>query len=286
MLVTVCGLVFMRQASRARYSPENARKAATSYLAASDGAVGRLLYCAVSSKIERSASKGLSRFSRRVLAPCLRRVIVLTSGEQPRREVNMTTTIPAALAAALVKAQADFRPAPKDNANPAFRSRYADLATIVETVRPVLAKHALGFIQPVTSNEDGSITVTTVLVHSSGETLASPGVTVRPAKGDAQAVGSAITYARRYDLSSLLGIVADDDDDGNAAVGGRPTPKPAPRPEPKAAAIDLEKAKAWFESAGLALVDVEREVEKVAADWSEADRPAIKAAVERLRGGA
>ena len=197
----------------------------------------------------------------------------------------MMTTIPAALAAALVKAQADFRPAPKDSANPAFRSRYADLATVVETVRPVLAKHGLGFLQPVTSNEDGSITVTTIIVHASGETLASPGVTVRPAKGDAQSVGSAITYARRYDLSSLLGIVTDDDDDGNAAVGGRPAPKPAPTPKPEPT-FDAEKAKAWIASVGVALIDVERDVERIAADWTEADRPAIRAAVERMRGGA
>lgn len=193
----------------------------------------------------------------------------------------MFQSVSANLAAALVKAQAAFRAAPKDSSNPAFRSRYADLASIVETVRPVLGAHGLAFVQPVTTHDDGTITVATVLLHASGETLASPGVTIRPAKADAHGIGSAITYARRYDLCALLGIVADVDDDGNAASGtGRQPQHEAPRP------INLEALRGVVSERGIVWSEL---VDAVGGDpetWTAADRPRVVAAMERLAGGA
>lgn len=198
------------------------------------------------------------------------------------------TPFPVKLAAALVAAQAEFRAAPKDSANPAFRSRYADLATVVDTVRPVLARHGLAFLQPVSTGEDGSLTVSTVLVHVSGEVYTSPGITLRPTKADPQGAGSAITYGRRYDLCSLLGIVADDDDDGHSAsVGGhRGAPRIPAQPPAQPAGIDLARLRAVIDERGVSWDALEAAMERPAATWTAADRPAIAAALDRLSGGA
>lgn len=124
-----------------------------------------------------------------------------------------------ALHAALVKAQAEFPAAPKSSRNTHFHSSFANLPTVVETVRPILAAHGLAFVQTFDAAED-AVTVRTIIIHESGETLDCGPLRLRPVKGDPQAAGSAITYARRYSLMAALGIVADDDDDGNAASHG------------------------------------------------------------------
>jgi hypothetical protein len=200
---------------------------------------------------------------------------------------------PPALAAALVKAQGAFKPASKDRENPAFRTSYATLSSIVESVRAPLASNGLGFMQPVDAS-DGVITVSTILVHSSGESWQSPGTTVRPSKPDAQGVGSAITYARRYDLCAVLGIVADDDDDGNAASvtpAARAKPaarQPESRPQPAAsepdpgAPIDVEALRRVCASRGVDFAELESDVEKPAADWLPTDRPEITKVLARL----
>lgn len=96
-----------------------------------------------------------------------------------------------------------------------YSFKYATLAKIVETAKPILTKHGLAYSQLV--EMDGS--VTTVLMHESGEWIAS----TLHIKGEqtAQGIGSAITYAKRYSLSSILGVVADDDDDANIADGNK-----------------------------------------------------------------
>jgi len=122
----------------------------------------------------------------------------------------------AALAAALAKAQSEMGTAKKAAINPHFRSRYADLASVWEAARTPLAKNGLAVIQTSDDSERGACIITT-LVHSSGEWI-SGRLTLPVSKADAQGYGSAITYARRYGLSAILGIAADDDDDGNAAT--------------------------------------------------------------------
>lgn len=122
----------------------------------------------------------------------------------------------AALSAALAKAQGDMRAAAKDTANPFFKSKYADLASCWEACREALAKNGLSVMQSP-SAEGQTVTVTTVLSHASGEWMRGT-LTVTAAKGDPQAIGSAITYARRYSLAAFVGI-APEDDDGNAASG-------------------------------------------------------------------
>jgi hypothetical protein len=138
----------------------------------------------------------------------------------------------ATLCAALVAAQGALKPIAKDGKNPAFRSRYATLDGIMETVRPALAAHGLALVQGVIHPETGEggrlvgITVETRLLHTSGEWLASV-VPVPVAKGDAHGLGSALSYGRRYGISALLALSTDEDDDGNAAAKAPPAKPPA-----------------------------------------------------------
>lgn len=127
------------------------------------------------------------------------------------------------IAAAFVKAKLAFAPALKDKTNPAFRSKYADLGACLEAVDDALLANGIALYQE-TSLDDSGVTVETVLLHTSGETLRSGKLHVPASKQDPQGYGSALTYARRYSLMAACGI-APEDDDGNAA--SRPTTKPA-----------------------------------------------------------
>lgn len=141
--------------------------------------------------------------------------------------MNKSETI-GAISAAIAKAQAEVENAGKNAANPHFKSRYADLAEILNTVRPVFSGHALAIVQ-MPSFDSGVASVETMITHSSGEWISS--ICSAPvSKQDAQGVGSAITYLRRYSLAAMCGI-AQEDDDGNSAVGHRPqqAQEPAPR---------------------------------------------------------
>lgn len=122
----------------------------------------------------------------------------------------------AALAAALAKAQGEMEGAAKANVNPHFKSKYADLASVWDACRAPLSKNGLSILQPVKAN-GASVTVTTILAHSSGEWI-EESLTMTAAQNTPQGVGSAITYGRRYGLAAMVGI-APEDDDGNAASG-------------------------------------------------------------------
>lgn len=124
-----------------------------------------------------------------------------------------------ALSAALAKAQGEMENADKKSVNPHFRSKYADLAEIINTVRPALAKYGLAVVQY--PSFDGQLAhVETIITHESGEWLS--GVTSSPVqKADPQGIGSATTYLRRYSLAAVCGI-AQEDDDGNHATGKKP----------------------------------------------------------------
>lgn len=119
------------------------------------------------------------------------------------------------ISAALAKAQAKMGRALKDSQNPAFKSKYADLASVMDACLPALNEAGIAVIQPFYQDEFGRY-VKTILVHESGETFECA-VPLIVGKNDMQGLGSAITYARRYGLMSMAGI-APEDDDGNAAV--------------------------------------------------------------------
>lgn len=149
-----------------------------------------------------------------------------------------------ALARALAKAQSVMESAKKTSTNPFLSKenskagRYADLASVWDACREPLTSNGLAVVQLVTSADKTSVTVETRLLHEGGESISST-LTMPVEKATAQGVGSAITYARRYSLSALVGV-APDDDDGNAASGrdqgppdiGQPAPRGAPPPSP------------------------------------------------------
>ena len=143
------------------------------------------------------------------------------------------------LAAALAAAQGMMTAASKDATNPHFKSRYATLASVVDAIRAPLSLNKLSVSQVLESAENGvGVAVRTLLLHTSGQWIASRYVMPITDKLTPQAMGSAITYARRYALSAIVGIAPDDDDDGNAASvtparQEQQKPKPAP-PQPPA----------------------------------------------------
>lgn len=125
------------------------------------------------------------------------------------------------IATALVNAQKAFGPALKTATNPHFKNRYADLSACVEAVIDGLNNSGIALIQK-TSEDTTGVTVETVFIHESGETIECGKLHVPASKQDPQGYGSALTYARRYSLMAACGI-APEDDDGNAA-----SRKPAP----------------------------------------------------------
>jgi hypothetical protein len=142
----------------------------------------------------------------------------------------------AALSASLAKAQGQIEGAVKGKENPHFKSKYADLAACDEAVIEALNANGIALIQRTLPCESG-VTVETVFLHTSGETMSSGPLHVPAQKQDAQGYGSALTYARRYSLMAACGI-APEDDDGHAAskpVAYAKPSKPAPRMTDEAA---------------------------------------------------
>lgn len=121
------------------------------------------------------------------------------------------------LVSALSKAQGQMRLAAADRSNPHFKSKYASLASTLETIREPLANHGLAVIQTFDSQAADPIVVTT-LAHSSGQWISSR-LTVLCAQKTNHALGSGITYAKRYSLAAIVGVASgDEDDDGNKSV--------------------------------------------------------------------
>lgn len=144
------------------------------------------------------------------------------------------------LAKALHAFQKDAPPIHLDGVNPHFGNKYASLSGVVSAIRPVLNKHGLIYTQQPT-NLNGAPALRTTVTHAeSGERLEDVAPLIL-AKSDPQGYGSALTYARRYALLSILGLVGDEDDDANTASGSsssgaahRPTTTAAPgTPDPQ-----------------------------------------------------
>jgi hypothetical protein len=122
------------------------------------------------------------------------------------------------IAKALAGFQADVKNPANTADNPFYKSKYAPLSDVLNIVRPLLTKHGLSVFQSP-SGDGQNVTVTTVIMHESGEWIESDPLTLKADKATAQGAGSAITYARRYAISAVLGISSEDDDDGNFASG-------------------------------------------------------------------
>lgn len=137
---------------------------------------------------------------------------------------------------ALSKAQAEFPTVAQSGFNPFHKSKYSTLKDCWDAARPVLARHGLSVIQ-MPDKQDGVFCLVTILAHESGDHLASH-QPVMSSKQDAQSFGSALSYARRYGLTAVLGLVSgDEDDDGNAATFTKPN-KAVPPVQPNTPAVE------------------------------------------------
>lgn len=123
------------------------------------------------------------------------------------------------LSTALSKFQGEVNNPSNTATNPFFKSKYAPLSEVINVTRPILSKNGLSVVQAPSTDGD-SVTITTILMHESGEWIESPALTLKMDKVTAQGAGSAITYARRYAISAILGISSEDDDDGNGVEPG------------------------------------------------------------------
>ena len=193
--------------------------------------------------------------------------------------MKMSETI-GELATALAKAQGQIEAATKGSVNPAFKSKYADINALRDAIREPLATNDLSILQfPRTS--DNRVEVETMILHKSGEfmseVLSMPvGKLDAHGKPDAHGIGSALTYARRYGMSAILNLAADDDD-GNAAVAG----------QTKAQDKTLEATRITFASAMVAAKEGKnafnkwwRENKDVRSTISESQMVALKKAAE------
>lgn len=180
----------------------------------------------------------------------------------PQPPLRMTDNIDE-LANALAEAQAKMKsPARnrqvtvKTRTGGSYKFKYATLDAVIDSARAPLCANGLWFVQTLGANPDGKYRLTTTLLHSSGQWISSETPLLVEEAGS-QAFGSALTYMRRYALCAMLGIAADEDDDGNAGDGNEATPaKPAPRTTVKRGSVVAPK-----------MVPVETVAETDEPDW-------------------
>ena len=132
-----------------------------------------------------------------------------------------------AIAPALVAAQKAFKPVSQSGTNPHLRSKYSTIADYLNAINAALWANDLFLSQSVSKSEIG-ISVTTKIIHKSGEWIESEATVLPVEKANAQAVGSAISYARRYSLASFMGISAGTEDDDGAAASKATVSKASP----------------------------------------------------------
>ncbi len=183
------------------------------------------------------------------------------------------------LAAALVKAQAAMKPASMNKVNPHFRSKYADLASVIEAVRKPLTDNGLSFTQTMMFSKDDGLFLSTMIMHTSGQSIWSE--YPLPANATPQQMGSALTYARRYSLSAITGTAADEDDDGDKAevqAKKKPGPEPTYSDGKKIAPHEIvmpdkPRHADWVEFGQVLIAAINgAETEAEARAWKEANR--------------
>ena len=183
-----------------------------------------------------------------------------------------------ALATALAKAQAEIKAALKDSKNPHFKSSYADLTSVWDACRGALTKNGLSVIQK-TDFAEGEVWLETMLLHADGDQIVGR-YPLRPQQQTPQGYGSALTYARRYSLAAMVGVVADEDDDGNAASAPRSetirqveTP-PSTMTSRKNEAAGQRTASQYRADCIAALAKIKTSAELTA--WSDAERDTLE----------
>lgn len=148
----------------------------------------------------------------------------------------------------LAKAQGELEKAVKDSANPFFKSKYADLESVIDASRPHLVANGICIMQFHEDSDDGRVRLTTIVGHESGEFVAAT-ASIKPKEDSPQAAGGALTYLRRYDYAAAVGL-AQKDDDGETAQGRGDTrttkvEKPEPREAQEKEAV-LQEISAFF----------------------------------------
>jgi hypothetical protein len=164
------------------------------------------------------------------------------------------------IAKALATAQAKIESAELNKINPHFKSKYADLASVIDSIRAPLSSNGIAVSQTMELRDTGMV-LRTVLMHTSGQWIASE--YPLPATARPQEMGSALTYARRYSLSALVCNSADEDDDGNGAEAGKQKIDSNGR-APKAAPVNMAKPGASKFTAPVALVPPDNPTEWIA----------------------
>lgn len=149
---------------------------------------------------------------------------------------------------------------PKDATNPHYASKYTPLDTIVETVGPLLAQHGLVWMTFPTTNGDGVPMLRYRLAHTTSGEQVEDTMPLLVTHVSPQGMGSALTYARRYSMCAVLNLVADDDDDGQAAKPKRSkrasSPPGTPEPEPGATDVQRKQIHALISEAGVSRAEL------------------------------
>ena len=187
------------------------------------------------------------------------------------------------IAAALAAFQSDVKDPSRDGENPHFRSKYVQIDGLLAAVRPILAKHGLSVVQSTGGNGQ-DISVSTLILHTSGEWVQTDALVLKAVKADPQGAGSAVTYGRRYSLSAALGVAWDDDDDGNAASAPpKAAPKKAEKPSKETLLRQIaEGAKKHSISADDMKIIMKRQYNKEASkDLTDAETADLAANFER-----
>lgn len=139
----------------------------------------------------------------------------------------------AELYAALAKARHEMPKLVFNDSNPHFKSKFANLSAIFDCAMPALTANGLMLVQ-IPEFDGETVSLWAVLTHASGQSWEFSPLRLRPTKSDVHGIGSAITYAKRYQVAALMGLAADADDDGNGAVSGDSKPDAGKKPQKKA----------------------------------------------------
>jgi len=156
------------------------------------------------------------------------------------------------LHASMAKAFAAIEGATKDTNNPFFKTKYADLSSVVAAIKPALVANDLFFTQ-ASHERDGGVCVETFVHHADGGSMSFGSLFVPASKNDAQAYGSAMTYARRYSLQTAFGVCPEDDDGNAATTHSKAQAASKPTMEPPCSAVDVARIIELAEAAGVSL---------------------------------
>lgn len=188
------------------------------------------------------------------------------------------------LFAALIKAQSEMRTASKDAKNPHFRSNYADFNSVSEACRDALHRNGLTFIQPTRIHESGVTVVVTRILHNSGQMIEGEYPVLAKDMTDPQKHGAGLTYARRYALASMLGIVQEDDD-GNAAAGHAPAQPSKTLAVAQNVAKIASPANELLAAHGKTMADIETVVGGKQQQFTESQKAKATAILQGLKAG-